>query len=404
MATDWLCSFAGSWKPYRSRLGKPSYFGNTYSTIAKHDISFYSVNLPGGLYSDDPAQCGLNCSRSQGYFPVRSGESDRWFIESRTSLIFVDAGYTSTFRKPSFRIVVLSDSSAALTIRDGAFKKWIELGFRFRGVRAGNQLFQAAIYEAIGHWEQQWSSCLDELEKGVQFRIEEIFRISEEQSLIFDDSFKRSRFYFEVLQLLRLFSERIRETGRDLQAIVRDEAFFWYDDSYVYQGSFDKYQFNEIIRRNWEIVTEKQTTAESQLLARITEKTEALQSLRDGIMNATTLREASRATTMNRYIVVFTVVTVMYLPPNFIGTIFATQLFNADEVSKTINKYKISTVVVSLITYLIASLLVWSADKIGKWCEKISRYFSSISKDLVKNVKEFKMRNSNDSKKGVGQV
>ena len=79
-------------------------------------------------------------------------------------------------------------------------------------------------------------------------------------------------------------------------------------------------------------------------------------------------------------------------------------MFNADEVSKTINKYKISTVVVSLITYLIASLLVWSADKIGRWRGQISRYFSSISKDLVKNVKEFKMRNSNDSKKEVGQV
>jgi Mg2+ and Co2+ transporter CorA len=37
------------------------------------------------------------------------------------------------------------------------------------------------------------------------------------------------------------------------------------------------------------------------------------------LLNATTLREASRANTMNRYIVVFTIVTVMYLPPNFIG-------------------------------------------------------------------------------------
>jgi hypothetical protein len=100
--------------------------------------------------------------------------------------------------------------------------------------------------------------------------------------LIFDNSFKSSRFYFEVLQLLRLFSERIRETGRDLQAIVRDESFFWYD-GVVELSSFDKYQSNEIIRRNWEIVTKKQTTAENQLLARITEKTEALKSLRDGV-------------------------------------------------------------------------------------------------------------------------
>jgi hypothetical protein len=101
--------------------------------------------------------------------------------------------------------------------------------------------------------------------------------------LIFDNSFKSSRFYFEVLQLLRLFSERIRETGRDLQATVRDEGFFFYNNGYVELSSFDKYQSNEIIRRNWEIVTKRQTTAENQLLARITEKTEALKSLRDGV-------------------------------------------------------------------------------------------------------------------------
>jgi hypothetical protein len=173
MATDWLCSFAGSWKPYQSRLGKTSLFGNTFSTTVQHDISFYSVNQP--VEFDDPrAPGGLDCSRSHGYFPVRSGESDRWFIESRTSLIFVDAGYTLTFEKPSLRIVILSDSSAALTISDDEFRKWIELGFRFRGVRAGHQLFQAAIYEAIRHWEQQWSSCLDELEKGAQFRVRSI--------------------------------------------------------------------------------------------------------------------------------------------------------------------------------------------------------------------------------------
>jgi hypothetical protein len=173
MATDWLCSFAGSWKPYQLRLGKSSFFGITFSTTVQHDISFYTVNE--SLEFENPeAKRGLDCSRSHGYFPVRSGESDRWFIESRTSLIFVDAGYTSTFRKPSFRIVVLNDSSAALTIRDVEFRKWTELGFIFRGVRVGHQLFQATIYEAIGHWEKQWSGCLDELEKGVQFRVRSI--------------------------------------------------------------------------------------------------------------------------------------------------------------------------------------------------------------------------------------
>ena len=64
-------------------------------------------------------------------------------------------------------------------------------------------------------------------------------------------------------------------------------------------------------------------------------------------------------------------------------TIFATQLFNADEVSKTVKKYMISTIVVSLDTYLIASILVWSADKIGRWYRLISGHVVSAWTDLV---------------------
>ena len=35
------------------------------------------------------------------------------------------------------------------------------------------------------------------------------------------------------------------------------------------------------------------------------------------LFNATSLREAARSTTMNRYVIVFTIMTVLYLPPGF---------------------------------------------------------------------------------------
>ncbi len=35
------------------------------------------------------------------------------------------------------------------------------------------------------------------------------------------------------------------------------------------------------------------------------------------LFNATSLREAARSTTMNRYVIVFTIMTVLYLPPSF---------------------------------------------------------------------------------------
>lgn len=62
------------------------------------------------------------------------------------------------------------------------------------------------------------------------------------------------------------------------------------------------------------------------LLERIDRKTEEIKTLRDGLFNSTSVREATRATEMNRYVIVFTVVTVIYTPPSFISALFATPL------------------------------------------------------------------------------
>jgi hypothetical protein len=88
------------------------------------------------------------------------------------------------------------------------------------------------------------------------------------------------------------------------------------------------------------ILSEFQKRAGERLLQQIAEKTEEIKNLRDGVtlsnypvsttgdrcltntithqlFNANSLREASRSTTMNRYIIVFTVFTVLYLPLSF---------------------------------------------------------------------------------------
>jgi hypothetical protein len=105
------------------------------------------------------------------------------------------------------------------------------------------------------------------------------------QDLLFDESFRTSRLYFEVLQVLRIFSDRIRETGKDLRAIAGQTDFFTWKNL---QGGFNSeedfdYQYEEIIRDNWEIVTKYQAEAEQKLLARILDKTEEMKSLRDGV-------------------------------------------------------------------------------------------------------------------------
>lgn len=156
---------------------------------------------------------------------------------------------------------------------------------------------------------------------------------------MFDSTFDRSRAYFKTLEMLRIFGSTIRETGRDLQEM---------DPERLLQGSFRRagwdarYFLREdpnkdtVLWENWRVLSEFQKKSEERLLRRIIEKTEEIKSLRDGVgcrfdhkqwshklipfpaqlFNATSLREAARSTTMNRYIIVFTIVTVLYLPPS----------------------------------------------------------------------------------------
>lgn len=92
---------------------------------------------------------------------------------------------------------------------------------------------------------------------------------------------------------------------------------------------------------------------------------------------------------MNRYIIVFTIVTVLYPPPSLIAvrsqlplhlrwrvesrganitdaeqTVFGTQLFNSSNVAEPISKFKVSTIAISLGTYILAIFLVWLADRL----------------------------------------
>ncbi|KAM7206039.1 hypothetical protein V8F33_000869 [Rhypophila sp. PSN 637] len=176
------------------------------------------------------------------------------------------------------------------------------------------------------------------------------------ENLMFDNSFQKSRTYFRVLQLLRIFSENIRETGSHLKSLRARSR------------SDGDYQEDSDIQRNWEIVLGFQSQKASELLQRIEEKSGEIKSLRDGLFNATSLLEASKSTTMNRYIIVFTIVTVLYLPPSFVATVFGTDLFNSDDTDGTITKFKFTTVAFSLLTYIVAFFLMWLADRMNTVC------------------------------------
>jgi hypothetical protein len=91
----------------------------------------------------------------------------------------------------------------------------------------------------------------------------------------------RSRLYFKVLQILRIFSEAIQETKTDMRAVCNltlqvpvHGPFLRADPS---RGT------GEILCHNWEVVTGRLDKAAALLLERIDGKVEEIKSLRDGV-------------------------------------------------------------------------------------------------------------------------
>lgn len=113
-------------------------------------------------------------------------------------------------------------------------------------------------------------------------------------NMMFDASFRRSRFYFEVIQMLRIFSDMIRETGRDLQTMVADPNMANYLSWYDNHNDASRENSKRLLRTNWDLVEAHQRAAERRLLDRITELSGDMQSLRDGVSQVVPFSYPSR--------------------------------------------------------------------------------------------------------------
>ncbi|KAK4214218.1 hypothetical protein QBC37DRAFT_284332 [Rhypophila decipiens] len=325
---------------------------------------------------------GLECFREAGVLPALDGEIPPGFVERRVCLLFTsdrldwtsDDGFQIA---ANFRILLFSDALGFGDLENSLRVSDLEKrGLTIRGARSGFMLFQAMLLDLLAHWAEQWQSSLDEIDGCVKVKLANVLDARTSEDLMFDKSFQKSRVYFQVLQVLRIFSESIRETGTELKSLSN------------MLGKRAREDYNNVdIHNNWNLVLGFQVQEELKLLQRIAEKTEEIKSLRDGLFNATSLLETSKATSMNRYIIVFTIVTVAFLPPSFVATVFGTDLFNSDDTDGAITKFKFTTVAVSLITYLVAFFLVWLADRMNS-VRKLRTY---TRKKVYRLVLRFRM-------------
>jgi len=104
---------------------------------------------------------------------------------------------------------------------------------------------------------------------------------------MFDSSYTRSKIYFKTLEILRIFGDMIRETGRTIRSM---------DPKYLVEGNIPSYPRSLDLRlilpedpsqdnalwENWRILFEFYQGAEERLLKRIAKRAEIM-SLRDAV-------------------------------------------------------------------------------------------------------------------------
>lgn len=162
---------------------------------------------------------------------------------------------------------------------------------------------------------------------------------------MFDSTFERSKLYFTVLQTLRIFTEWIQESEREVQQLKRDFDLNIQSHTSRHGSTASSCvssppdNFMNEIDEAWDELVNMHGSSSKYLLDRIEKKEVEIKSFRDGVrsdhphhvakeglanniiqlFSATSVREASRATVLNQYIFVFTVVTIFYLPLSYVS-------------------------------------------------------------------------------------
>ncbi|KAF2802242.1 uncharacterized protein BDZ99DRAFT_401745 [Mytilinidion resinicola] len=222
---------------------------------------------------------------------------------------------------------------------------------------------------------------------------------------MFDSSLDRSKQYFIVLQLLRIMGEWISGALKDLEqqkgGWLQDQEYRKYAMIAFHERELradpsrgvpelDEIDLEEkVISANWEALITYQRRHEKLLLDRIDKKTEEIKSLRDGVshrrlFNATSVLETRKGTAINQYLFVFTVITIFYLPLSFVASIFGMHLFDSEDNHRTQASFYISTVLISILTYILSGFGAWwVGDSVRR--QKLKRGWKSWTSKSAKD-------------------
>ncbi|KAK1755493.1 hypothetical protein QBC47DRAFT_343813 [Echria macrotheca] len=233
---------------------------------------------------------------------------------------------------------------------------WTSGGIIPCGRATGVAQFLSVILSAFEIWESGWNTMLDRIDRIVSVQLKDTLDEEKWSSLMFDDSFQSTTIYFTVLEALRVSGYWARETLKSWETL-RDE---W--EAYVQPGTLFSQEDLVSIEANWATVDRSVRAHVESLITRLTSKADEVKSLREGVFNATSLREATKGIELNRAVYIFTVVTVIYTPLGFLATFFALPFLNNPGDNDRVgipNGFKTSIIVVPVVTYIISLAFVW---------------------------------------------
>ncbi|KAI0483966.1 hypothetical protein GGR56DRAFT_1974 [Xylariaceae sp. FL0804] len=321
-----------------------------------------------------PEGIGFPLKREAARIPGLHKAADQFAIEYLTSVAFVlrrrhRPGKHSTVK---YSVLVWLNYQTGFDDRaedDMAFpvpsaKRTTDLGLRDCGAGGEGFLqFLVVLSRAIDHWRRCWDTMMDEIDKLIRVELRDTLDKKRWETLMFDDSFQLSEQYFTVLQLLRIFKNWIEETAEGMQNLekeIRAQSKYWRLWRRKHAPLDEKeWPLNrDILKDNLEKVSCLFIGHAQALQHRIMRKEEEVESLRDGLLNTASLREAYKTKTLNWYIGVFTIVTVFFTPLGFMATFWAIPFMASSRNVGLPSGFLPSFVAVPMLTYVISAAFI----------------------------------------------
>ncbi|KAI0836289.1 hypothetical protein F5Y06DRAFT_298648 [Hypoxylon sp. FL0890] len=322
---DFFAAYATPWPTHEIRTTQ---LYNKWLTLHIHLRSFCSGVKPYNPLERGMKVTGLKLEREHASLHCVDDSNVLNLAERRYSLA-VQLHPSAAEPYGYFVIISLVDFSGGSRWPLGDWTQTLDdFGLLPSRMLTGIVYFQCAICNIIRQWSADWSITLLDLEKTFGSKIGDVLDKNNVQNYMYDnEDLDRSQFYFSLLQLLRISSERIKRSMDDLKLAAEECGAELLKSSFrasVLEAESDSRKdfdgATKIIIRNWDVVLALHKKEGKVLLDRIDQNTKAVKSLRDGLFNAQSVRETVRSTKINQYLLVFTVVTIVFLPPSFVAT------------------------------------------------------------------------------------